>query len=132
VQSGSLRQSPPSRDGGHIFAGGRTELEYLRHIGVLDDEFKPVPGQPLNLAQFLQQAADEAAAASNVISVRGPQPVTGDDGANYVPAGTALPYTITVNNPAETAAGQLRIVSQLDQDLDCVFHPNVTGDFTGT
>ena len=92
----------------NIFVGGQSELEYLRHIGVLDGNFNPVPGQALNLTQYLQQAAEQHAAASAAISVRGPQAVRGADGNPYVPADTALPYTITFANPAETHAGHFR------------------------
>jgi hypothetical protein len=102
----------------NIFVGGQSELEYLRHIGVLDANFNPVPGQALNLTQYLQQAAEQNAAASAAISVRGPQAVLGADGNSYVPADTALPYTISFANPSETPAGQLRIVSQIDPRLD--------------
>src|SRR5205085_12358171 len=38
--------------------------------------------------------------------------------AGYVPAGVALPYTISFRNPSGNAAGQLRIVTELDADLD--------------
>ncbi|HRD91359.1 MAG TPA: hypothetical protein PK752_24335, partial [Accumulibacter sp.] len=100
----------------NIFVGGQSELEYLRHIGVLDGNFNPVPGQALNLTQYLQQAAEEKASAA--ISVRGPQAVLGADGKHYVPADTALPYTITFANPAETPAGQLRIITRIDPSLD--------------
>jgi len=102
----------------NIFAGSRTELEYLRHIGVLDQEFNPVAGQTLNLTQYLQQAAQQNVAANALVSVRGPQAVLGDDGNSYVPADTALPYTVSFSNPTETPAGQLRIVTQLDANLD--------------
>lgn len=102
----------------NIFAGGQTELEYLRHIGVLDDKFNPIGGQALNLTQYLQQAADQNAAAQALVSVRGPQAVLGEDGSAYVPAATPLPYTVSFSNPTETPAGQIRIVTQLDPDLD--------------
>ncbi|MDZ4254036.1 MAG: CARDB domain-containing protein, partial [Sulfuritalea sp.] len=95
-----------------VFAGGKAEMEYLRHIGVLDGEFKPVAGQSLNLTQYLQQAAQQNAAASAVISVRGPQAAQGNDG-DYVPTATALPYTLSFSNPSEQPAGQLRIVTEL-------------------
>ncbi|MDZ4255508.1 MAG: putative Ig domain-containing protein, partial [Sulfuritalea sp.] len=52
-----------------------------------------------------------------VISVRGPQAAQGNDG-DYVPTATALPYTLSFSNPSEQPAGQLRIVTELDADLD--------------
>jgi subtilase family serine protease len=102
----------------NIFAGGTAQSEYLRHIGVLDKDFRPVSAQALNLSQYLEQAAQQNASANAFINVSGPQAITGNDGNNYVPVGTALPYTISFTNPAETAAGQLRIVSEIDADLD--------------
>ena len=48
-----------------MFAGSLTELEYLRHIGVLDDQFKPVSQASLNLSQYLQFAALKNAAAQS-------------------------------------------------------------------
>src|SRR5262249_20989884 len=44
-----------------VFAGDQSEKEYLRHIGLLDSDFRPVGPQALNLAQYLQQAASQAA-----------------------------------------------------------------------
>ena len=102
----------------NVFAGGKTELEYLRRIGVLDQDFNPVAGQALNLTRYLQQAAEQNAAASASISVRGPQAVVGANGESYVPADTALPYTVSFSNPTGTPAGQLRLVTQLDPSLD--------------
>ncbi|MER2625129.1 MAG: putative Ig domain-containing protein, partial [Accumulibacter sp.] len=102
----------------NIFVGGQSELEYLRHIGVLDEDFKAVAGQALDLGRYLQQAAAETAAAATLLSVRGPQVLRGDDGQGYVPADTPLPFNITFSNPSETPAGQLRLVSQLDPSLD--------------
>jgi len=102
----------------NIFAGGSTELEYLRHIGVLDAKFNPVSGLALNLSQYLQQTAQQSADANALVSVRGPQAVTGSDGNSYVPADVALPYTVSFANPAEAGVGQLRLVSEIDADLD--------------
>ena len=93
----------------NIFAGGSTELEYLRHIGVLDAEFKPVSAQALNLSQYLQQTAQQSADANALVSVRGPQAVTGSDGNSYVPTDVALPYTVSFTNPTEAGVGQLRL-----------------------
>ncbi|MDR0673568.1 MAG: putative Ig domain-containing protein, partial [Zoogloeaceae bacterium] len=101
-----------------IFAGGRSELEYLRHIGVLDSEFKPVSAQALNLAKYLELVAGENGAEAGVVSMRGPQAITGVDGDNYVPGDTALPYTVSFSNAGKTPVGQLRIVSELDSALD--------------
>jgi subtilase family serine protease len=102
----------------NIFVGGQSELEYLRHIGVLDEDFKAVAGQALDLGRYLQQAAAETAAAATLLSVRGPQVLRGDDGQGYVPADTPLPFNIAFSNPSETPAGQLRLVSQLDPSLE--------------
>ncbi|UUZ69428.1 putative Ig domain-containing protein [Polaromonas sp. P2-4] len=102
----------------NVFAGGSTELEYLRHIGVLDANFNPVSAQALNLTQYLQQAAQQNADAQALISVRGPQGALAADGTSYVPAATPLPYTVSFNNSTNHAVGQIRIVSQLDADLD--------------
>ena len=102
----------------NVFAGGNTELEYLRHIGVLDEKFRPVSAQALNLTQYLQQAAGQNAASNALISVRGPQAALGEDGSSYVPADTALPYTVSFTNPTEHGVQQLRIVSEIDADLD--------------
>jgi len=102
----------------NIFAGGSTELEYLRHIGVLDADFNPVAAQSLNLTQYLQQAAQQNADAQALISVRGPQGALAADGASFVPADTPLPYTVSFNNSTSHAVGQIRIVSQLDAAID--------------
>ncbi|HAY08474.1 MAG TPA: hypothetical protein DCY18_00815, partial [Thauera sp.] len=99
-----------------IFVGGRSELEYLRHIGVLDEDFQPVPGQPLDLARYLVQMG--ASEATEAVQVRGPQALPGADGNSYVPAATALPYTVAFSNPSVTPAGEVRIVTQLDAALD--------------
>ncbi|MDB5858608.1 MAG: hypothetical protein JWQ76_2297, partial [Ramlibacter sp.] len=90
----------------NIFAGGVAEQEYIAGLGITQ--------QALNLTQYLQQAA-----ASNALaSVLGPQGNVGADGAGYVPADVALPYTISFKNPSAGPAGQLRIVTELDADLD--------------
>ncbi|HET7864109.1 MAG TPA: putative Ig domain-containing protein, partial [Burkholderiaceae bacterium] len=101
-----------------VFAGGLSELEYLRHIGVLDERFNPVGPQALNLTQYLQQAANRGSAAQAAVSVRGPQALPAANGSTYVPADYALPYTISFNNPGEHAVGELRLVTQLDADVD--------------
>ncbi|HLF95978.1 MAG TPA: CARDB domain-containing protein, partial [Methylococcaceae bacterium] len=102
----------------NVYAGGRAELEYLRHVGVLDEEFRPVAAQSLNLSQYLQQAAEQNAEADALVAVRGPQAALAGDGNSYVPAGTPLPYSVAFQNPADRAVGQLRIVSELDAGLD--------------
>ncbi len=102
----------------NIFAGSNTEREYLRHIGVLDADFNPVSAQALNLSQYLQQTAQQSTDANALVSVRGPQAVTGNDGNSYVPANVALPYTVSFTNPTEAGIGQLRLVSEIDADLD--------------
>ena len=100
-----------------VFAGGQAELEYLRHIGVLDADFSPVGPQALNLTQYLQQAAASAADGA-AISVRGPQALPGANGASYVPTDYALPYTVNFSNPSSSPVGEIRLVTQLDEDLD--------------
>ncbi len=101
-----------------VFAGGTAELEYLRHIGVLDEKFGPVGPQALNLTQYLQQAAQRAANAQVAVSVQGPQTVLTGGSTSYVPADYALPYTVSFSNPTEHPVGELRIVTELDADLD--------------
>ncbi|MCM8597201.1 MAG: putative Ig domain-containing protein, partial [Candidatus Accumulibacter sp.] len=102
----------------HLFVGARSELEYLRHVGVLDEDFRPLAGQPLDLGQYLQQAAARDATAVAPVRVRAPQAAPGEDGVAYVPADVSLPYSVSFSNPDETPVGQLRIVSQLDARLD--------------
>ncbi|HEX8961620.1 MAG TPA: CARDB domain-containing protein, partial [Rhodocyclaceae bacterium] len=101
-----------------VFAGGQAEMEYLRHIGLLDAEFNPLPAASLNLTQYLQQAAQQNVDSQAVIAVRAPQGAAAADGSAYVPAATALPYKLSFNNPSQQPAGQLRIVTQLDANLD--------------
>jgi len=100
----------------HTFVGGRAQLEYLRHIGLLDAKFQPIGPQALNLTQYLRQAA--AANGSQAVTVQGPQVLPASDGKGYVPANYALPYTINATNPSQGPVGELRIVTQLDADLD--------------
>ena len=100
----------------HTFVGGISEMEYLRHIGLLDQNFNPIGPQALNLTQYLQQAASQASSQS--ISVQGPQVLPSSDGKGYVPADYALPYSISLNNPTPGPLGELRIVTQLDASLD--------------
>ncbi|MFN9747507.1 MAG: putative Ig domain-containing protein, partial [Betaproteobacteria bacterium] len=101
-----------------VFAGGRAELEYLRHIGLLDQEFKPVGAPSLGLTQYLQALSSRGATATADLTVRGPQAVLSASGDSYVPADYALPYAIGFTNPGNNAVGELRLVTQLDQDLD--------------
>lgn len=102
----------------NVFAGSLTELEYLRRQGLLDPDFNPVGPQALNLTQYLQQAAQQLADSQSIASIRGPQGVLDAAGKAYVPADTPLPYSISFQNPSNRAVGQLRIVTQLDADLD--------------
>ena len=102
----------------NVFAGSITELEYLRHQGLLDEKFRPIGPQALNLTQYLQQSAQQTAAAQSAASIRGPQGALDSVGNSYLPADTALPYSIAFNNPSERAVGELRIVTQIDADLD--------------
>ncbi|HEV6968860.1 CARDB domain-containing protein, partial [Roseateles sp.] len=101
-----------------VFAGNRAELEYLRHIGVLDAEFRPVGPQALNLTQYLQQAAQAQANAGATLSVRGPQALPAANGSTYVPTDYALPYTLSFNNPTNAPVGEVRLVTAIDPDLD--------------
>ena len=102
----------------NVFAGSKSELEYMRHQGLLDSEFNPLGPQALNLTQYLQQAAQQAADSQSIASIRGPQGVLDPSGNAYVPADTPLPYTINFNNPDNKPVGELRIVTELDSDLD--------------
>ena len=94
-------------------SGSSTVTDYLRQLGA-----RNAAAQPLNLTQFLQQAAQQNAAAQAMISVRGPQGASAADGSSYVPAGTPLPYTLSLNNTTGHAVGQVRIVTELDANLD--------------
>ncbi|MES2942355.1 MAG: hypothetical protein V4772_05745, partial [Pseudomonadota bacterium] len=102
----------------NVFVGGRAEQEYLRHIGVLDENFDPIGAQALKLTQYLQQAAEQSAAANAIVSIKGPQAILDSSGNAYLPANTPLPYSIGFNNTTNSAVGQLRIVTELDADLD--------------
>ncbi|WP_233259655.1 CARDB domain-containing protein, partial [Ramlibacter sp. WS9] len=101
----------------NVFAGGLSETEYIQRQAAGSSGVTA-----LNLAQYLQQAAEQSALAAAVASIQGPRvnvaDVSATTGEFYLPAGTALPYTIGFNNPSERAVGQLRIVTQLDPDLD--------------
>ncbi|MFN4116304.1 MAG: hypothetical protein ACK4F7_07375, partial [Inhella sp.] len=101
-----------------VFAGGRAEMEYLRHIGLLDADFQPLGPQALNLTQYLQQAASRERASGAAVAVRGPQALPAANGSTYVPTDYALPYQISFTNPGIAPLGQIRLVSQLDSDLD--------------
>ncbi|MDH5500886.1 MAG: pre-peptidase C-terminal domain-containing protein, partial [Gammaproteobacteria bacterium] len=110
----------PDYAGGSGLTGatGQAEREYLRHIGLLDADFNPIGPQALNLGQYLQLAAIRQAAASQTVSMNGPQGVPDASGNVFVPADTALPYSVSFNNPSNQALGQLRIVSEIDPGLD--------------
>ncbi|MDK2126935.1 putative Ig domain-containing protein, partial [Parachitinimonas caeni] len=101
-----------------VFAGGLAEMEYLRNIGLLDQDFKPIGPKALNLAQYLQQAAQNRAAETSTLSLRGPQVLPNADGVAHVPVATPLPYTVSFQNPTDAPAGELRIVSQIDPGFD--------------
>ncbi|MCP4925155.1 MAG: hypothetical protein GY916_04335, partial [Gammaproteobacteria bacterium] len=102
----------------NVFAGAVSELEYLRYQGLLDADFNPIGPQALNLSQYLQQSAQQNVDSQAIASIRGPQGVLDPSGNTYVPANTPLPYTVSFNNPDNQAQGELRIVSELDADLD--------------
>ncbi|ULU23434.1 tandem-95 repeat protein [Dyella terrae] len=102
-----------------VFVGNQSELEYLRSEGLLDQQFNPLPGKSLNLAQYLQLVAQQKGATQAAISVQGPQGTSvASDGSVYVPAATPLPYSFAFSNPGATGVGQIRIVTQLDPSLD--------------
>ncbi|MFO0444029.1 MAG: putative Ig domain-containing protein, partial [Betaproteobacteria bacterium] len=101
-----------------VFAGGRAELEYLRHIGLLDGDFKPVGVPTLGLTQYLQELSGRGSAVTGDVTVRGPQALLSASGDSYVPADYALPYAIGFTNPGGNAVGELRLVTELDADLD--------------
>ncbi|EXI65626.1 MAG: rhombotarget A [Candidatus Accumulibacter adjunctus] len=101
-----------------VFVGGRSELEYLRHVGVLDDDFRPVAAQALDFARYLPDAPEQPSGESSLLRVSGPQAMRGSDGRPHVAAGLALPYRIEFGNPVASPAGELRITSQIDASLD--------------
>jgi hypothetical protein len=101
-----------------VFVGGQSELEYLRHLGVLDEEFRPVAAQALDFARYLPTSVDQAASESALLRVEGPQAQRGNDGRLHVGAGLALPYRLAFTNPVVSPAGELRIISQIDPNLD--------------
>ena len=70
-----------------------------------------VPVQPPNFSPFFAGGADSGQA-----QLIGP---FGYGSQNFVPTGQPLPYTVEFTNPSTTATvGQIRIVSQLDPNLD--------------
>jgi hypothetical protein len=101
-----------------LFVGAQSELEYLRHIGVLDQKFNPVGPQALNLSQYIQQASATAADASTTLSIRGPQLLPAAGGGAFLASSYALPYKLTFTNPGSKPVGELRLVTALDPDLD--------------
>ncbi len=60
---------------------------------------------------------DNAGAAATIASIAGPQTY---DTAGFLPAATALPYTVNFDNPSAATAtvNQITIVTQLDPSLD--------------
>ena len=99
----------------NVFVGDQSYLEYLRKLGLLDEDFNPVGAQALALKQYLQQMAT---VNDEVIRVQGPSVMPHTDGKSYVPAETALPYKISFQNSSETSLNQIRLVSQIDEQLD--------------
>src|SRR6185312_2333591 len=79
--------------------------------------FVPTGPAALNLLQYIQQASATAAGATAPVTVQGPAVTPTSTGVSYVPAGQALPYTISFQSPANQPAGQIRIVTQLDPSL---------------
>ena len=106
----------------NVFSGGLAQLEFLRRIGVLETGpdgvgFVPTGPAALNLLQYIQQASTTAAGAAAPVTVQGPTVTPTSTGVSYVPAGQALPYTISFQSPVNQPAGQIRIVTQLDPNL---------------
>ncbi|WP_374356933.1 pre-peptidase C-terminal domain-containing protein, partial [Chitinimonas sp.] len=100
----------------NVFAGGLAQKEYLRHIGLLDQQFRPVNPAALNLLQLIQEAGT-ASGSQPAISLRGPQLQTAANGRSYVPAGIDLPHTLSFHGQGDSGQGQIRIVTQLDPNL---------------
>ncbi|WP_167370367.1 CARDB domain-containing protein [Acinetobacter genomosp. 33YU] len=63
-----------------VFVGNRSKLEYLRHVGLLDEKFDPIGVQALALNQYLQQMA---AVNTDVVYVQGPSVMPHTDGKSY-------------------------------------------------
>ncbi|KAF5293332.1 hypothetical protein FQR65_LT20082 [Abscondita terminalis] len=99
----------------NVFVGNKAHLEYLRNIGLLDGEFNPIGAQALALKQYLQQLA---AVNDAIVHVQGPSVMPHTDGKSYVPAETALPYKISFQNTSEASLNQIRLVTQIDEQLD--------------
>jgi len=106
----------------NVFAGFEAEVEYLANQGLVtkgsNNQWVAVGAQALNLTQYLQLAAIHEAEASKTASIRGPQGIPDVSGTIFVPASTALPYSVGFNNPTNHALGQLRILTELDPSLD--------------
>ncbi|UOP01494.1 putative Ig domain-containing protein [Kingella potus] len=100
----------------NVFAGGKAEMEYLRHIGMLDEEFRPLSPQALNLTQYLTQVA--AQNGSGAVSVQGPAAATGSNGQAYLPSGTDLPFALKFRNTTAQPAGEIRLLTRIDPNLD--------------
>ncbi len=82
----------------------------------IDGPFEPVEGQdfnPLDLSIYYQ----EEGATSSLASLIGP--LTFDTGG-FLPVGQPLPYTVQFQNDpaAVTRPGEIRIVTELDEDLE--------------
>ncbi|WP_198080418.1 CARDB domain-containing protein, partial [Acinetobacter calcoaceticus] len=99
----------------NIFAGDKAQSEYLRHIGLLDGEFRPIGAQALALSQYLQQMA---AVNTDVIHVQGPSVMPHTDGKSYVPSETALPFKLNFQNTTEQSLHEIRLVTAIDEQLD--------------
>ena len=100
----------------NVFAGGLSEMEYLRHIGMLDQKFKPLSPQALTLTQYLTQAAEQK--GSTIIHVQGPTAAAGSNGQAYLPANIDLPFTLKFSNTTAQPAGEIRLVTKIDANLD--------------
>ena len=99
----------------NVFVDDISYLEYLRKLGLVDGKFNPIGAQSLALQQYLQQIT---AVNDATIHVQGPSAMPHTDGKSYLPAETALPYKISFQNATESALNQIRLVTQIDEQLD--------------
>ncbi|WP_410472980.1 hypothetical protein ACGTJS_04805 [Faucicola mancuniensis] len=100
----------------NVYAGSRSELEYLRHTGQLDNEFRPIGPKALSLTQYLMQLAQQN--TGSTVSIKGPKALANTEGVSYLPSGVSLPYQINFTNTSEQGVKQIRLVSQIDDSLD--------------
>ena len=99
----------------NVYAGSQSEMEYLRHIGQLDKDFRPIGPKALSLTQYLQQIGQTNTAA---VSVTGPKALANNEGVSFLPSGVGLPFQVNFNNTTSQGVKQIRLVTQLDPNLD--------------